>query len=152
MNWPTWSSACYTGNVAMRPKTSDRWLRTVCKTSGVPYLNETVMSTTRGQLLERTSSRYAPVSPAEGLSQIENAEGSCVFIGKACDAAAVQFARKLRPAMPRFSGFGIFRFWLKNLSFKEKLSSFFDTAKRVYAKKLTRPCNVGAWMPEGRRE
>ena len=127
----------------MKQKTSDQWLRAVCKTCSVPYLNETVMSITRGQLLERTGSRYAPAIPAEGLGQIENAEGPCVFIGKPCDEAASQSARKLRPAVPRFSGFGVFRFWLKNLRFKEKLGSFFGTAKLVYTKKLIRPCNVG---------
>lgn len=60
--------------------------------------------------------------------------------------------RAMGAAVPRFSGFGMFRFWLKSLSFKEKLSSFLGTAKRVYAKKLTRPCNVGDWAPEQRRE
>ncbi len=65
----------------------------------IPYLNQTVMSTCRSELLARTGSRYAPASPAEGLDRIEKAESRCVFIGKPCDAAAVQKARSLRPEL-----------------------------------------------------
>ncbi len=65
----------------------------------VPYLNETVMSKSRDELLARTGSRYAPASPAEGLAQIEAASSPCVFIGKPCDVAAVQSARQLRPSL-----------------------------------------------------
>lgn len=290
-----------------------------------PILNETVFSRTREQLLARTGSRYAPASPADGLSRVESAGGPCVFIGKPCDAAAVQKARRLRPALdekigvvvaffcagtpsvkgnlellrtvgvtdpssvkalryrgngwpgmwsvrytkssgdeetrqmtyadswgflqkyrqwrcyvcpdhtgefadiavgdpwyrpvqpgepgkslivarsrrglalikaaaeagylvlerqafdllpasqpnllgtrgalwarlitlrvmgaavPRFSGFGMFRFWIRNLSLKEKLSSFAGTAKRVYVKKLSRPLRVTEWEAENHR-
>lgn len=55
-------------------------------------------------------------------------------------------------AVPRLSGFWMFWFWLKKLSSKEKLSSFFGTAKRGYAKKLTCPCNIGEWKPEDLHE
>lgn len=65
--------------------------------SDVPYLNETVMSTTRGELLARTGSRYAPASPCDGLDLILKAPGPCIFIGKPCDVAAVNRARRLRP-------------------------------------------------------
>lgn len=65
----------------------------------IPYLNQTVMSTCRSELLSRTGSRYAPASPAEGLDRIKNSESKCVFIGKPCDAAAVQKARLLRPEL-----------------------------------------------------
>ncbi len=65
----------------------------------VPYLNRTVMSTTRAELLAATGSRYAPASPCDGLKTIEDAVAPCVFIGKPCDVAAVQKARKLRPAL-----------------------------------------------------
>jgi coenzyme F420 hydrogenase subunit beta len=67
--------------------------------SAAPYLNETVMSTCRADLLARTGSRYAPASPAEGLACIEDSPSKCVFIGKPCDAAAVQSARKIRPVL-----------------------------------------------------
>ncbi len=64
--------------------------------SDVPYLNETVTSKSREELLRATGSRYAPASPCEGLRTIEDAGGPCVFIGKPCDVAATQMARKLR--------------------------------------------------------
>lgn len=70
----------------------------------VPYLNETVMSTTRDQLLARTGSRYASASPAEGLDRMENAHAKCVFIGKPCDAAAVQKARQSHPRLDENAG------------------------------------------------
>lgn len=73
-------------------------LHTAARTDA-PYLNETVMSVSREQLLARTGSRYAPASPAEGLDQIENSASGCVFVGKPCDARAVQNACKLRPAL-----------------------------------------------------
>lgn len=65
----------------------------------VPYLNETVYSKSRTDLLDRTGSRYAPASPCDSLDRIEAADGKSVFIGKPCDAAAVMSARKLRPGL-----------------------------------------------------
>lgn len=67
----------------------------------VPYLNETVMSTSREHLLKRTGSRYAPASPCEGLGEIERGEGPYMFIAKPCDVAAAQAARRVRPALDR---------------------------------------------------
>jgi coenzyme F420 hydrogenase subunit beta len=64
-----------------------------------PYLNQTVLSTTRQALLSATGSRYAPASPCDRLDLIEDAPGLCVFIGKPCDVAAVQSARRLRPRL-----------------------------------------------------
>lgn len=64
-----------------------------------PYLNRTVMSRSRAELLAATGSRYAPASPAEGLPRIVAARGPCVFIGKPCDAAGVQKARRLSPEL-----------------------------------------------------
>lgn len=55
----------------------------------VPYLNETVLSATRDELLAATGSRYAPASPCDRLDLIRDAEGPCVFIGKPCDVAAL---------------------------------------------------------------
>lgn len=73
----------------------------------VPYLNETVISRTREDLLRATGSRYAPASPCEGLQSIEDAGGPCVFIGKPCDVAATQRARKLRPDLDEKLGLTI---------------------------------------------
>ena len=65
----------------------------------VPYLNQTVMSRSREELLSRTGSRYAPSSPCDGLQQIMDAPQPCVFIGKPCDVAAAQNLRRLRPEL-----------------------------------------------------
>lgn len=59
----------------------------------MPFLNKTVLSKSREELLTRTGSRYAPASPAEGLNLVDDSEGQFVFIGKPCDAAAVQNIR-----------------------------------------------------------
>lgn len=64
-----------------------------------PYLNRTVLSTSRQELMAATGSRYAPASPCDRLDLIEAAPGRCVFIGKPCDVAAVQRARTLRPGL-----------------------------------------------------
>lgn len=64
-----------------------------------PYLNRTVLSTTRSALVQATGSRYAPASPCDGLDLIENAPSRCVFIGKPCDVAAVQAARRHNPKL-----------------------------------------------------
>lgn len=65
----------------------------------VPYLNETVFSSNRADLLARTGSRYAPASPCDGLSRIEEADAPCVFIGKPCDVAAAGMAAAIRPQL-----------------------------------------------------
>ena len=64
-----------------------------------PYLNHTVLSTTRKEILSATGSRYAPASPCDGLQLIEDAPEPCVFIGKPCDVAAVHKATQVRPAL-----------------------------------------------------
>ena len=66
-----------------------------------PYTNRTVASRTRDEVLSRSGSRYAPASPCELLDLIENAGGPCLFIGKPCDVAAAQKARKHRPDLDR---------------------------------------------------
>jgi coenzyme F420 hydrogenase subunit beta len=65
----------------------------------VPYLNETVLSTSRAQIVERSGSRYAPASPCDGLQKVEDAPAPCVFIGKPCDCVAVGRTRRIRPAL-----------------------------------------------------
>lgn len=67
--------------------------------SQAPLMNETVISTSRDELLARTGSRYAPARPAEGLKQIEASNGPFVFIGKPCDAAAAKNASDIRPRL-----------------------------------------------------
>lgn len=71
------------------------------------FLNETVLSSTRAQLMAATGSRYAPASPCDGLQAIEDAPAPCVFIGKPCDVAAAQKARRLRPGLDQKLGLTI---------------------------------------------
>lgn len=59
-----------------------------------PYLNKTVYSRSRDDVLAATGSRYSPASPVEGLAAVLR-EGKSVFIGKPCDVAAVANARRL---------------------------------------------------------
>lgn len=75
-----------------------------------PYLNETVLSTTRHELLEATGSRYAPASPCDGLDLVERAPGPCVFIGKPCDVAATASIRRERPRLDERLGLTIAMF------------------------------------------
>jgi coenzyme F420 hydrogenase subunit beta len=65
----------------------------------VPYLNRTVMSHDRAQLLANAGSRYAPASPCDGLGEVESAPAPCVFIGKPCDVAGADMARRQRPGL-----------------------------------------------------
>lgn len=69
-----------------------------------PWLNKTVQSRTRSEILARCGSRYAPASPCEGLGAIEQSNRPCVFIGKPCDAAAVGQLRRKRPDLDRNLG------------------------------------------------
>ena len=73
----------------------------------VPFLNETVMSYGRAELLSRTGSRYAPASPCDGLGQIVSAPGLCVFIGKPCDVAGASKARAIYPDLEKNMGVSI---------------------------------------------
>ena len=59
-----------------------------------PWKNQTVVSTNRGELLERTGSRYAPSSPCEGLRERGECGKKFVFIGKPCDLAGVALVRR----------------------------------------------------------
>jgi coenzyme F420 hydrogenase subunit beta len=65
----------------------------------VPYLNETVLSTTRDELIGRTGSRYAPASPCDGLGLVAQSAAPCVFIGKPCDVAGAVGAAGVRPEL-----------------------------------------------------
>jgi len=73
----------------------------------VAWLNETVLSRSRAELVEATGSRYAPASPCDGLGQIEAAPAPCVFIGKPCDVAAAHRAARLNPALDTRLGLSI---------------------------------------------
>ena len=74
------------------------------------YLNQTVLSTSREEILAATGSRYAPASPCDGLQMVEDAPAPCAFIGKPCDVAAARNAARLRPGLEEKLGItvGIF--------------------------------------------
>lgn len=65
----------------------------------VPYLNRTMLSRSRAEMLAAAGSRYAPASPCDGLGMVEEAPAPCVFIGKPCDVAGADKARRLRPGL-----------------------------------------------------
>jgi coenzyme F420 hydrogenase subunit beta len=65
----------------------------------VPYLNHTVLSRSRDEILAASGSRYAPASPCDGLQRVEDAPAACVFIGKPCDVAGAAGAAAVRPAL-----------------------------------------------------
>lgn len=73
----------------------------------VRYLNQTVLSTTRAEILAATGSRYAPASPCDGLPLIERAPAACVLIGKPCDVAGAAKAARLRPRLAEKLGLTI---------------------------------------------
>jgi len=75
-----------------------------------PYLNHTILSTMRQELLANTGSRYAPASPCEGLQMIAGAPAPCVFIGKPCDVAAAGKAAEIRPDLGKNLGLTIAMF------------------------------------------
>ncbi len=64
-----------------------------------PWLNKTVQSRNRNEILSQTGSRYAPASPCDSLRAIEESDRPCVFIGKPCDAAAVSMLRREHPEL-----------------------------------------------------
>ncbi|MHC4416212.1 MAG: Coenzyme F420 hydrogenase/dehydrogenase, beta subunit C-terminal domain [Planctomycetota bacterium] len=92
-----------------------------------PYLNHTVLSITRREVLEATGSRYAPASPCDGLQMIEDAPAPCVFIGKPCDVAALDKTRRSRPALNKRVGVTIAFFCAGTPTTKATL----DLLKRV---------------------
>lgn len=73
----------------------------------VPYLNETVLSKTRDELISATGSRYAPASPCDGLELVMEEKQPITFIGKPCDVAAVSKAMKSNLELARKIGLTI---------------------------------------------
>ncbi len=65
----------------------------------IPYLNHTVLSVKREQIISRMGSRYAPASPCDALQEVVDAPRPCIIIGKPCDIAAIEKIRKLKPEL-----------------------------------------------------
>lgn len=72
--------------------------------ASIPWVNRTVESRTRAEILARTGSRYAPASPCEWFRRIESSDRPWVFVGKPCDAEAAALARRTRPTLDRNLG------------------------------------------------
>jgi coenzyme F420 hydrogenase subunit beta len=72
-----------------------------------PLLNETVLNTTREEILSAAGSRYSPASPGERLGLVEEAAGPCVIVGKPCDIAGTRVAAERRPLLARNLGLTI---------------------------------------------
>lgn len=64
-----------------------------------PTLNRTRISRTREQLMSAVGSRYSPASVCDGLSDVANAAGPCVIVGKPVEIAALRNAERLRPEL-----------------------------------------------------
>jgi coenzyme F420 hydrogenase subunit beta len=73
----------------------------------VPFLNRTVLSTSRAGLMAGAGSRYAPASPCERLDLVEQAAAECVFVGKPCDVAGAVDAARQRPKLAERLGLTI---------------------------------------------
>jgi len=65
----------------------------------LPYINKTVISSNREELLKHTGSRYSPSSPCEDLAKLEKISGQSVFIGKPCDVAAISKIKRIRKSL-----------------------------------------------------
>ena len=73
----------------------------------VPWQNVAVFSKDRTQLIACTGSRYSPAAPCEKLDWIERAGGSCVFIGKPCDVAALRKSQTINSILGSKIGLSI---------------------------------------------
>ena len=73
----------------------------------VPWQNVAVFSRNRTQLIACTGSRYSPAAPCEKLDWIEQAERSCVFIGKPCDVAALRKSQAINSTVDNKVGLAI---------------------------------------------
>ena len=62
-----------------------------------PWKNRNIVSRNRGELMRGLGSRYAASAPCLSLADIEAADGSTLFVGKPCDAAAVALVLKHKP-------------------------------------------------------
>lgn len=64
-----------------------------------PFKNRTVLSRTIEELRQNSGSRYAPATVCDGLQRIEDAGGTCAFIGQPSEAAALRKVQSLRPEL-----------------------------------------------------
>lgn len=72
-----------------------------------PWQNIPVFSKCREELLASSGSRYSPAAPCEKFDWVEQAESSCVFIGKPCDVAALRKWQLVNTALASKIGLAI---------------------------------------------
>lgn len=72
-----------------------------------PLRNIPVFSKSREELLAYTGSRYSPAAPCEKLNWIEEANSSCVFIGKPCDVVALRKSQAVSLMLDKKVGLAI---------------------------------------------
>ena len=63
--------------------------------------------------------------------------------------ARMLVCKLLGASAPRFIGFPMFRFWLSELTFRQKIQSVLGTAKRVFKKKLRKRLRVEPYEASG---
>ncbi len=64
-----------------------------------PWLNKSIISHNREEIIANAGSRYSPSSPCELLKNAVQEKDPVVFIGKPCDAAGVVNAGKIDPGL-----------------------------------------------------
>jgi coenzyme F420 hydrogenase subunit beta len=72
-----------------------------------PLQNVPVFSKGREELLACTGSRYSPAAPCLNLNWIEEAESSCIFIGKPCDVIALRKSQEANPVLKDKCGLAV---------------------------------------------
>lgn len=72
-----------------------------------PLFNESVVSTTRQDVVSATASRYAPASPCERLADVKQSGKQHVFVGKPCDVAGAANLASVDPKLKENIGLSI---------------------------------------------
>ncbi len=75
--------------------------------SEAPLQNISSFSKNREELLACAGSRYSPAAPCEKLDCIQEADSSCVFIGKPCDVVALRKSQAVNPELDAKVGLAI---------------------------------------------
>ncbi len=71
------------------------------------WKNVPVFSKNKSELLACTGSRYSPAAPCQKLDWVEQAEESCVFIGKPCDVVALRKSQAVNHELSKKVGLAI---------------------------------------------
>ncbi len=86
-----------------------------------PFRNETRLSRTRAELMQRTGSRYAPAAVCERLDLVDAAPSPCVVIGQPSEIVALRKLEAVRPALKAKVGLALSFFCAGSPSIKGTL-------------------------------